>query len=210
MMALSRKLLPVDRSVRLGKWDYQVSIPICRYSELTIGIIGLGRIGKNFAMLVKPLGARVIAADPLYPEESPRGEGEDFSFISMTGLEELLQTADVVSVHCPLESSFHMIDEKRLKMMKSNSYIINVSRGGIIDELALERALSEKWIAGAACDVLETEPPQGTHPLLKHKNFICTPHMAWYSVQASQDLKRKLAEEIVRYLNGEDLRYQLN
>ncbi|GHT02050.1 3-phosphoglycerate dehydrogenase [Synergistales bacterium] len=206
MMALTRKLIKVDRSIRRGEWNYATSIPITRYSEQTIGIIGLGRIGKNFAKLVRPFDGQVIATDPLYPDIPPEG----FSFVRMVELDELLRISDIVSIHCPLETSFHMISKPQLKIMKKNAFLINVSRGGIVDESALEEALRENWIAGAACDVLEQESPQGMLPLIRCENFICTPHMAWYSVQASEDLKRKLAEEIVRYLDGQPLRYQLN
>ena len=95
-------------------------------------------------------------------------------------------------------------------MMKSSAYIINVSRGGIIDEDALYEALENRWIAGAACDVLLQEPPKSENKLLKCNSFLCTPHMAWYSEQASSDLKTKLAQEIVRALRGEKLHYMLN
>lgn len=206
MMALTRKLLLTDRSIHRGEWNYEVSIPISRYSEQTIGIIGLGRIGKNFARLVRPFDGRIVACDPLYPKKAP----QDFSFVKMTDLDELLETADVISIHCPLETAFHLIGKSQLRMMKKSAFLINVSRGGIVDESALEEALEEKWIAGAACDVLEQEPPRGMHPLLKYENFICTPHVAWYSVQSSRDLKRKLAEEMVRYLDGQPLRNALN
>jgi D-3-phosphoglycerate dehydrogenase len=206
MMALTRKLFVIERSMRRGEWNYEVSIPIARYSEQTVGIVGLGRIGKNFARLVRPFDGRVIATDPLYPADAP----PEFSFVEMTGLEDLLENSDVVSIHCPLETAFHLIGRPQLKKMKRNAFLINVSRGGILEESALEEALRERWIAGAACDVLEKEPPESPHPLLKLDNFLCTPHVAWYSEQASSDLKRKLAEELLRYVNGEPLRYPLN
>jgi D-3-phosphoglycerate dehydrogenase len=206
MMSLTRKLFVLDRSIRRGEWKYEVSIPIIRYSTQTIGIIGLGRIGKTFASLVRPFGCRVIATDPLYPHQAP----PEFSFVEMTSLEELLKVSDIVSIHCPLETAFHMIGKDQLKIMKKSAFLINVSRGGIVEEPALEEALAEKWIAGAACDVLEQEPPRGLHPLLKYENFIGTPHVAWYSEQASSDLKRKVAEELVRFLRKEALRYPLN
>jgi D-3-phosphoglycerate dehydrogenase len=206
MMALTRKLFVIERSMRRREWNYEVSIPITRYSEQTIGIVGLGRIGKNFARLVRPFDGHMIATDPIYPDNAP----PEFSFVKMTTLEDLLRTSDVVSIHCPLETAFHMIDRPQLKMMKKNAFLINVSRGGIIEESALEEALREKWIAGAACDVFEKEPPENSDLLLKLDNFIATPHVAWYSEQASSDLKRKLAEELLRYVNGEALYYPLN
>ena len=124
----------------------------------------------------------------------------------MVPLEELLTCADFISIHTPLETSRNLIGNEEMKKMKPTACLINVSRGGIIDENALYRALTEGWIAGAACDVLETEPPSSDHPLFGCKNFICTPHMAWYSEEASVDLKTKLAEELVRFMDGKPLR----
>ena len=205
MLALTRKLLIIDKSMRAGRWAYEDSIPIFRLSELTVGIIGLGRIGKCFAQQVRGLGVRVLATDPLFP----RTAGECCEFVQMTSLEDLLKQSDIISLHCPLESSRNLIGEPQLRAMKETAYLINVSRGGIIDEAALEQALENHWIAGAACDVLAQEPPVNSCPLLRFENYIGTPHMAWYSLQASRDLKRKLAEELVRYLDGETLLYKL-
>jgi D-3-phosphoglycerate dehydrogenase len=206
MLALTRKLLLLDKSVRAGGWAYEVGIPIYRYSRQTIGIVGLGRIGKTLADYVRGLGMRILATDPRYPQEA----GERYAFVEMTSLETLLAESDVVSVHCPLETARNLIGKPQLKMMKPTAYLINVARGGIVNEGALEKALAGGWIAGAACDVLVREPPVGIHPLLRLENFIGTPHIAWYSVQSSKDLKRKLAEEIVRYLNGQTPLYCLN
>lgn len=94
--------------------------------------------------------------------------------------------------------------------MKKTAYLINVSRGGIINESALEKALKEKWIAGAALDVTEQEPLEEGAKLLQYENFICTPHMAWYSEQTAEELKRKVAEEAVRFLKGHKVHYPVN
>ncbi len=206
MLALCRKIIPMDRDVKRGRWNYKASIPINRFNRMTIGIIGLGRIGKCFARIVQGLDCRIIAYDPRYGRCSGAEIGEH---IALVPFPELLETADIVSIHTPLESSRGMIGEKELRLMKTTAYLINVSRGGIIDEEALDRALENRWIAGAACDVFEKEPPGGT-PLLRHENFIATPHMAWYSEQASRELKTKLAEEMTRACYGLPLKYQLN
>lgn len=205
IMALTRKIVPMNESVRNGKWDYGKSIPIYRFSDLTIGVIGIGRIGKKFAHIVRNLDCKIIACDPVYA-----GERKPPEYIEMTDLETLLRTADVVSIHTPLETSRNLIGERELALMKPSAYLINVSRGGIVDEAALENALRRGVIAGAACDVLAEEPPFGIHPLAKLDNFIGTPHMAWYSEQASSDLKRKLAEGMVRYVQGKPLMNRLN
>ena len=207
MFALCRKLIPMNTSVKGGEWKYELSIPVCRFSDMTIGVIGIGRIGKEFAHIVNNLGARIVAVDPLYNEGSSRRVPDG---VEMLEMDELLRIADVVSIHAPLDDNKNLIGEAELKKMKESAVLINVSRGGIINEEALERALREKWIAGAACDVLVKEPPGTAHPLFAFDNFICTPHMAWYSQQASNDLKRKVAEEIVRFLKQEPLQNALN
>ena len=206
MLALTRKLIKMNRSTKEGSWKYEESIPVFRYGMQTVGIIGIGRIGMRFAQFVNAIGCKVVATDPLFAE----GKRLPPDYVKIVSLEELLCTADVVSLHCPLDTSRDLIDEKQLKMMKPSAFLINVSRGGIVNEAALEKALKNNWIAGAACDVLATEPPVGIHPLMKYDSFICTPHMAWYSEQAASDLKLKLAQEMVRAIDGKTLFYRLN
>jgi D-3-phosphoglycerate dehydrogenase len=126
-------------------------------------------------------------------------------------LEQLLEQADVVSVHCPLnETTCKLLDEKKLRLMKASAFLINTARGSIVDEMALEAMLAEQKLAGAAMDVLASEPGASTHPLFKHDNFMVTPHMAWYSEESARDLKRKAAEEVRRVLCGEAPLYQVN
>jgi len=206
MMALCRKLILMNASVKQGEWKYDLSIPIYRFNQITVGVIGIGRIGKCFAGIVNSLGCRIIACDPLY-----KNTGKKYpDYIEIVELDELLRTADVISIHTPLETSRGLITETELQKMKRSAYLINVSRGGIIIEKDLEKALENGWISGAACDVFINEPPVGIHPLYRFDNFICTPHMAWYSEQASSDMKIKLAEEMVRFLSGEPLLNQVN
>lgn len=207
MLSLTRKIALMTEQVRQGVWNYQQSIPIFRHSEQTVGVIGVGRIGTSFANKVHALGCKVIGYDPRISEKPTRSIP---SYMELVGQDELLAVSDVVSIHCPLDHARDLIDEAALKKMKPTSYLINVSRGGIINETALDRALTEKWIAGAAVDVAQTEPLPADSPLLRHHNFLCTPHMAWYSEQAAQELKRKVAEEAVRFLNGEAVHYPVN
>ncbi len=203
IMGLTRKLYHADRAMREGRWAYEECIPICRFSKLTVGIIGLGRIGTCLAEMIKGLGCRVIACDVRSKERVPE-------HVEIVPFEKLLQEADIISIHTPLETSRGLIGIKELKLMKETAVLINVSRGGIIDEKALEQALREHWIAGAGLDVFVKEPVGKDNPLLAFDNVIFSPHMAWYSEEASVDLKRKLAEELVRYLDGEPLQYRLN
>ncbi len=203
LLALSRKLLHTNIAMKNGRWSYEECIPMYRLSTQTVGIIGLGRIGMCLANMLKGFHCRVIATDINKKKEIP-------DHIEMVTLDRLLEEADMISIHSPLETSKNLIGETELKKMKRNAFLVNVARGGIINEEALIKALQEKWIAGAGLDVFEKEPLKKNHPLLAFDNLVCSPHMAWYSEQASMDLKRKLAEEITRYMNGEPLQYRLN
>lgn len=205
MLNFTRKIDLMSKFVRNGQWNYQKSIPIIRHSEQTIGVIGIGRIGSSFAKKVKALGCKVIGYDPKYDSTKHSSE-----YIDLVGFDELLEKSDVVSIHCPLEKAHNLIDESELKKMKTSAYLINVSRGGIINESALIKALEKNWIAGAAVDVAEYEPLKPESKLFSHKNFLCTPHMAWYSEQAALELKRKVAEESIRFLNGKSVYYPVN
>lgn len=203
MMALTRKIVKMDASVKAGEWEYAHAIPIRRYRELTVGVIGLGRIGSCFASLVQPFGCRILGCDI-----NPNCKGPDF--VERTSFERILEEADVISIHSNLETSRHLFGVEELRRMKSSAYLINVSRGGIIDEAALAEALNAGEIAGAGIDVTEKEPLPADSPLRGAKNILLTPHMAWYSEEASSDLKTKTAEEAARYLTGVPLCNQLN
>lgn len=207
MLNLTRKIGLNNQYVRDGIWDFNRSFPIFRHSKQTVGVVGIGRIGSAFCEKVHALGCEVIGYDPNFKSGSMRKIPE---FVKMVTFEELLQKSDIVSIHCPLETAYNLIDEKAFRLMKNTAYLINVSRGGIINEEALEQALSEGLIAGAALDVAESEPLTQDHPLFKHKNFVCTPHMAWYSEEAAKELKRKVAEEVLRFLNNEQVHYPVN
>lgn len=196
MLALTRKICFNDRLVKSGVWEYQRSIPIYRQSTQTLGIVGLGRIGSAFAERAKGFGFNIIAHDP---------NGRSLDFVEMVSMDKLLKEADIISIHCPLDGNKGLISEEQLNAMKKSSYIINVSRGGIINESDLYNALKNNIIAGAACDVFMPEPIDSSNPLLTLDNFVVSPHIAWYSEQASEDLQRKVAEEAARGGLGQTL-----
>lgn len=208
MLALVRKLKLMDREMTRGSWDYSVSVPIFRASKLVIGVIGVGRIGRQFAQLAHGLGAKIVAYDPAFPKGTKNDIIPDW--IELMDFEEVLSSVDVLSLHSPLESSRGAIGEKELSLMKKGSFLVNVTRGGVVQEKALYEALKSGHLAGAACDVFECEPPQKDNPLIGLDNFIASPHMGWYSEQAALDLKVKLAEELCRAVKGEPLKYCLN
>jgi D-3-phosphoglycerate dehydrogenase / 2-oxoglutarate reductase len=126
-------------------------------------------------------------------------------------LDELLARADAVSLHAPLtEHTRHLIGAEQIRLMKSGAYLVNTSRGGLVDQAALLRALNEGEIAGAALDVLETEPPEAGDPLVTHERVLITPHAAWYSEESMETLKSEVAREVVRVLSGERPRSPVN
>lgn len=205
-MALQRKIVLMNDCTKNHKWDYARSIPIHRSNTLTVGIVGIGRIGKAFAKRIQPFGFKVIAYDPV----CNGGIDGEFNFINSVSMDTLLRTSDIISIHCPSDNTTGLFNDEAFEKMKNTAYLINTSRGGIIDEQALDRALTEGKISGAAVDVAEKEPmPQGSS-LFRHDNFLCTPHMAWYSEEAALELKRKVAEEAVRFARGEDCFYPVN
>lgn len=206
MLCLTRKIAMASSLVKRGQWDFRLMQPVFRHQVQTIGVIGMGRIGSAMAQKTHALGMRVLAFDP-YLKNLDRIP----DYVTLVSLEELLRESDVVSVHCPLnEETRDLLDEARLGLMKPTAYLVNTARGNIVNEVALEKMLAEKRLAGAALDVLASEPGRVDHPLFKHDNFLCTPHMAWHSSESAQELKRKAAEEVRRVMRGEAPLYKVN
>ncbi len=207
MMNLVRKINLQNNLIRNGVWDYKKSIPVFRLKEATIGIFGVGRIGSSFAEKVRPLCKEVIA----YDKEYGKADRKFPDFVKFVSFEELLRRSDIISVHSPLtKDTHHVFNERTISMMKPTAYLVNVSRGGIVDEEALYQALKDKKIAGAALDVVEKEPLPKDSPLLQFDHFSISPHSAWYSEQSALDMKRKVAEEAVRFLSGEPVKSPVN
>lgn len=200
MLAHFSKLLPYHRAVQRGDWQKSrffgmIDYPIEEVEGKSIGIIGYGKIGRKVAQLAECLGMDVLIC------ESLSGESD----ASRTPLPELLKHCDVVSIHCPLTpESTHLIQAKQLSLMKPDSLLINVGRGGIIDERALVTALETQRIGGAAIDVLAVEPPAIDSPLLSicSDRLIVTPHTAWGSRQARQKLVDQTVDIIKGFFDG--------
>jgi len=203
MMALTRKIVRMDASVKAGEWEYARSIPIRRYSEMTFGVVGLGRIGTCFAEMLRPFGGRILG----YEINSRRNVPD---FVERTDFETLVRESDVISLHCNLETSRNLFHLDVMRHMKPEAVLINVSRGGIVNEYDLAVALNDGLIAGAGIDVTCHEPLEPESLLPSARNIILTPHMAWYSEEASSSLKTKTAEEAARFLTGMPLVNQLN
>ncbi len=195
-LALWRGVVLYDRAIRGGKWDATIKKPMTRLHGKVMGVIGLGRIGSCLAGKAAGVGMAVIGCDP-YLASLPSG-------VRRVSLQELLQEADMVSLHLPLNTETrHLIGEAELRLMKPTALLVNTSRGGLVDTAALCRALGEGRIGGAALDVLEKEPIPADSPLLSLPNVILSPHAGWYSDQSLVDLKRKTAEAAVAVLRGQ-------
>ncbi len=207
ILSLSRRLPILDRSVRRGEWEtIGIMRPTRRLSELTLGLVGFGRVGREIAVRARSFGLNVLATAP---NTSSRTMAE-FGVVR-TSLDDLLKRADFVSLNLPLTpTTRHLIDEKRLALMKPTAYLINTSRGSIVDEKALIAALCEKQLAGAGLDVLDVEPPASDNPLLGMDNVILTPHAAYYSDDSLAFLQRSVAAEVVRVLGGAPPRSPVN
>jgi len=201
-----RKIPWIHNATKNGEWDWRRFQPITRLKGKTVGIIGFGRIGRKVAQRLKGFEVELTAYDPyLFPEIF-----EEHG-VKRVNLETLLRNSDIITIHVALtEETRHMIGEDELKKMRRDAFLINVSRGGIIDEKALYKALKEGWIAGAGLDVLEREPLEKDNPLLSLKNVIITPHIAWYSTDSLAEIKEKAAWEVATALSGEVPRYLLN
>jgi len=195
LLGLIRKTAFFDRKVKSGQWDFRIGIPIYRIKGKTMGLVGCGKIGLEVAKRISAFGVRVITFDP-YLEKAPQG-------IELTDFDTLLKESDFISVHCPLnDSTKHLIGEKAFKKMAKKPFLLNTSRGPIVDENALIQALKKGLISGAGLDVLEKEPPDPLNPLLQMENVILNPHVSFYSVESISELKRRTAKNVADVLTG--------
>jgi D-3-phosphoglycerate dehydrogenase len=178
ILSFARGLLSMDRDVRRGLWTKPDLVSL---RECTLGVIGVGNIGKAVVRRARVFGTRVIGTDPVAVDSSFIAE----TGLIMTPLRQLLEEADFVSLHCDLNpTSFHLIRRDALKSMKRSAFLINTARGPIIEEAALVDALREKWIAGAALDVFEVEPLPADSPLREFHNCLLATHNANNSREA--------------------------
>ena len=195
-----RRLVSQDHLVRAQRWK-EGRPQLYHFPRLmgqTLGLVSFGHVARAVAMRAKPFGLRIIAYDP-YVEElvmSPYG-------VEPVTLIELLQNADIISMHAPSTSeTHHMLSEQHFRLMKKTALFINTGRGPTVDEPALIKALQEGWIAAAGLDVLEQEPPDANNPLLKMDNVILTAHVASASSRFDPARKRRVGQEIASVLNG--------
>jgi D-3-phosphoglycerate dehydrogenase / 2-oxoglutarate reductase len=195
-LALLRGVVALDRSVRDGTWDLDPARPLRGLATLTWGVVGCGAIGTAVARRAAGLGMRVLGYDlPRVRSEAP---------IERVPLEELLEVADLVSLHAALTpDTHHLVGAAALARMRPTAHLVNTARGGLVEEAALLAALDAGALAGAALDVLEHEPPdEPGWRLARHPRVVATPHAAWYSEEAFHTLKSEVAREALRVLGG--------
>ena len=204
LMALARKICMLDNLVKTKGWTCarNNSRPMFRLSGKVLGIVGFGRIGMAFADRAKPFGFKILIYDPYINHQAIKDNG-----FMPSNLERIIKESDFISIHIPLNNDTEdLFGEHEFRMMKPNAFLINAARGSIVNEEALFKALKEKWIAGAALDILAKYPPNGDEPLLKYHrqndNLIMVPHTAWYSEESERELRTRAAQEVVRVLSG--------
>jgi D-3-phosphoglycerate dehydrogenase / 2-oxoglutarate reductase len=206
LLSLARRITVADGAVKAGAWEVVPHEGIRRLRGQTLGLLGFGKIAKALASKVQPLGMKVLVYDPYLDPELIAQHGAE-----AVNLDRLLADADAISIHVPLSpETRNIIGQRELARMKRTAFLINTSRGGIVDEHALAVALKEDRLGGAALDVLCVEPPPADHPLRQAPNIILTPHLAFYSRESVVELQTKAAEEVARALKGEPPRSPVN
>ncbi|WP_427870802.1 C-terminal binding protein [Leucobacter luti] len=180
------------------RWNERAETAPHRLSETTLGIVGLGKIGQELARLAGPLFGRIVGYDPLLPDTEEIRDRLAALGVERTSLEEVRRAANVLSLHLPLTpETEHMVDAEFIAEMPAGAYVVNVSRGALIDDAALAAALDAGHLAGAALDVLAVEPPPADHPLLGRSDVVLTPHIAYFSRRTETEYVRIQAQNAV-------------
>ncbi len=192
-LSLARQITLNTRRVRSGEWSLSEDYPAYSLNGKTAGIIGMGDVGQSVAKRLHAFGSKITAFDP-YCRSHPHN-------VEFTDLQTIYKVSDAVFLHCPLnDETYHMIGEREFSLMKEDAFLINLARGGVVDEAALINALEQSRIAGAGLDVLEEEPPSPDNPLLRMDNVLITPHVGAYSLEAFKRLEIKAFQNVAAIL----------
>src|SRR5688500_3434612 len=204
LLALARRIPAADASIRRGEWS-RGSLQGVQLRGRTLGIIGLGKIGMAIAERARALGMTLLGSDPYVTAEQAALRG-----VELVDLERLLERSDAVTIHVPLtRATTGLIGARAIARMKPGAFVLNVARGGIVDEPALAWALREGRLGGAGIDVFETEPPTGS-PLLDAPNTVLTPHLGASTIEAQVAVAEEIAEQVLDVLDGRPARYAVN
>jgi D-3-phosphoglycerate dehydrogenase len=210
MFALARKVVTsratLESSSASGQWDFSALFPLHRMEGKTLGILGVGRIGGRVARKMKSFGFRIIGCDPYLTEERKKEIGIEF-----VGLDRIFRESDYLTVHTPLtDETRHIVNARTLGLMKPSACLINTSRGPMVETEALADSLRSGRLAGAAIDVFDVEPPPPDFPLFGIRNAILTPHIAWASTEASDEIRRHILDDILAAAEGRIARCVVN
>ena len=199
LLTWNRQVSFYDRVAKEGRWEGTRSpVPLVRLRGRTMGIVGLGRIGRAVASKSQAFGLEVLAHDPFLPVDAPRPEG-----VELVDLPNLLERSDYISLHTPLSDDTRgLISTAELALMKSSAFLINCARGPIIDEAALYVALRDSKIGGAGLDVMEQALPPADHPIFQLDNLLVTPHVGFLSQESVHELEVRTAKATVDVLQG--------
>ncbi len=198
LLAWARRIPHYTEEIRYGSWDWKTGCPIHRLEGRVLGLLGFGKIARLLAHKAKALGLEIVAYDPYLAGDVFEKEG-----VKRVTIDGLFAQSDFISVHVPLTSeTYHLVDARAFTQMKVTACIINTSRGAVIDEEALANAIQKREIAGACLDVMEEEPPSNTNPLLTLPQVLLSPHVGWYSEESQAELRRKIAKDVGRAING--------
>jgi D-3-phosphoglycerate dehydrogenase len=201
-LALVRHLPRYDHDVRAGRWLFGSTGGLKRATELTLGILGLGRIGKRMSYISRNVFGAIIACDPYIID------GDFPAYVGRVSKEELFRKADVVSVHVPLNDETRgLVDARLLALMEKGSFLVNTARGAVVKVDDVLAALESGRLEGAALDVLPQEPPPAGHPILAHPRALLTPHAAFYSVDGERELRTKAAQNLIDWAKTGRPRY---
>jgi D-3-phosphoglycerate dehydrogenase / 2-oxoglutarate reductase len=206
LLALARKVTFANKLVQSGRWEVPPIVPLRRLEGQVLGLVGFGNIPRALAPKAKALGLKVLAHDPYAAKDAMSAAGvEGVSF------DDLLARSDFISVHAPLSAATRgMMNADAFARMKKGAFLINTARGPLIDEPALIAALDSGHLGGAALDVVTQEPLAKDSALLGRDNVILTPHTAFYSVEALEELQTKCASDVARVLSGERAVYPIS
>jgi D-3-phosphoglycerate dehydrogenase len=205
MMALSRNIAPAHQRMREGEWSKKGLMGVELHGK-TLGVLGLGRIGREFAVRAKAFGMRVLGYDPFLPPEVAERLG-----IELATLEEIWPEADFLTVHAPLtERTHHLVGREALAACKPGLRLVNCARGGLVDEQALLDALDSGRVAGAALDVFEQEPLPADSPLRGHPGLVLTPHLGASTTEAQEKVAVRIAEQFVAFFGEGVVRNAVN
>ncbi|GLB67883.1 C-terminal binding protein [Arthrobacter mangrovi] len=200
-LAVTRDMPFYAGQVRRGNWNVRNGILPPRLSERRLGLVGLGRIGRKLGTLAAATFGEVVGYDPMLPDTTETAADLRAAGIRRADLDEVLRTADVLSLHVPLTpETEHFIDADAIRRMPAGSYLVNVSRGQLLHVPAVVEALDSGHLAGVAVDVLDQEPPAADHPLVAHPRALVTPHVAYLSDRTDSEYVRQQAQNVVSWL----------